>query len=50
MVVMAARPGRVVTTRSIELARPRRAEMEDEPAFHEHVRVLRSALRESHGT
>jgi NitT/TauT family transport system ATP-binding protein len=48
VVVMAPRPGRVVTTESVELARPRRHEMEDSPQFHEHVRRLRANLRESH--
>ena len=48
VVVMAPRPGRVVATREIDLPRPRQADMEDEPAFHDHVRALRAALRESH--
>jgi NitT/TauT family transport system ATP-binding protein len=50
VVVMAPRPGRVVTIEQIGLPRPRAREMEDEPAFHEHVRRLRSDLRETHAT
>jgi NitT/TauT family transport system ATP-binding protein len=49
VLVMAARPGRIVADRVIDLPRPRRPEMEDQPQFHEHVRVLRAALREHHG-
>ena len=48
VVVMAPRPGRVVTVEDIALPRPRTADLEDEPAFHEHVRRLRADLRESH--
>jgi NitT/TauT family transport system ATP-binding protein len=48
VVVMAPRPGRVVTIEDITLPRPRTPEMEDEPAFHEHVRRLRADLRETH--
>lgn len=46
VVVMASRPGRVAAIESIDLPRPRTPQMEDEPAFHEHVRRLRAALRE----
>jgi len=46
--VMASRPGRIAADRRIDLPRPRVPEMEDEPAFHEHVRQLRSDLREHH--
>ncbi len=46
--VMASRPGRVAGDRRIDLPRPRTPEMEDEPAFHEHVRQLRADLREHH--
>jgi len=49
VVLMAARPGRILTDRRVDLPRPRTAEMEDSPEFHEIVRVLRSDLRESHG-
>ena len=48
VVVMAARPGRVAATRSISLPRPRTADLEDAPEFHEHVRELRADLREHH--
>ena len=49
VVVMAARPGRVAAVERITLPRPRRAEVEDSAAFHEHVRRLRAGLREHHG-
>lgn len=48
VVVMAPRPGRVVTVEDVSLARPRSPEMEDDPVFHEHVSRLRTRLRESH--
>ncbi len=48
VVVMAPRPGRVVTVEPIGLGRPRTPEMEDDPAFHTHVRRLRDDLRDSH--
>ena len=48
VVVMAARPGRIAAERTIDLARPRTPEMEDEADFHEHVRMLRADLREHH--
>ena len=48
VVVMAARPGRIASERSIELPRPRTPEMEDDADFHEIVRMLRSDLREHH--
>jgi NitT/TauT family transport system ATP-binding protein len=48
VVVMAARPGRVAAVEEISLPRPRSADLEDAPAFHEHVRLLRSHLREHH--
>ncbi|MCU1361771.1 MAG: putative transporter ATP-binding protein [Ilumatobacteraceae bacterium] len=48
VVVMAPRPGRVVTIEDIDLPRPRTPDMEDDPTFHEHVRRLRSDLRETH--
>ncbi len=48
VVVMAARPGRVAAVEDITLARPRNPEMEDEQAFHDHVRRLRNDLRDHH--
>ncbi|MEO5902070.1 MAG: ABC transporter ATP-binding protein [Ilumatobacteraceae bacterium] len=48
VVVMAPRPGRVASERVIDLPRPRHAEMEDDPEFHEIVRALRADLREQH--
>ena len=48
VIVMAARPGRVATVEDITLARPRNPEMEDEPAFHDHIRRLRNSLRDHH--
>ena len=49
VVVMAPRPGRIATERTIDLERPRTPEMEDSAEFHEIVRVLRADLREHHG-
>jgi NitT/TauT family transport system ATP-binding protein len=48
VVVMAPRPGRVVAVEPIDLPRPRTAELEDDPVFHDHVRRVRGHLRESH--
>jgi NitT/TauT family transport system ATP-binding protein len=48
VVTMAPRPGRVASELVIDLPRPRSAEMEDDPAFHEIVRRLRTSLREQH--
>ena len=48
VVVMAARPGRIAVQRRIDLERPRTVEMEDDPAFHDIVRTLRTDLREHH--
>ncbi|MEO5723822.1 MAG: ABC transporter ATP-binding protein [Ilumatobacteraceae bacterium] len=49
VVVMAARPGRIASELVINLPRPRSSVMEDDPAFHEIVRILRTDLREHHG-
>ncbi len=48
VVVMASGPGRVGVERAIDLPRPRSPEMEDDPAFHEIVRVLRADLKDHH--
>jgi NitT/TauT family transport system ATP-binding protein len=48
VVVMAAGPGRIASEHRVDLPRPRRAEMEDQPAFHDIVRRLRADLREHH--
>lgn len=44
VVVMAPRPGHITAIEAIDLPRPRRRGIEDDPAFHEHVRRLRVAL------
>lgn len=46
VVVLSPRPGRIVGVEVIDLPRPRPAGIEDEPAFHDHVRRLRALLRE----
>lgn len=46
--VMAPRPGRIAADVTIDLPRPRRPEVEDEPRFHEIVRSLRAELRQHH--
>jgi NitT/TauT family transport system ATP-binding protein len=48
VLVMATRPGRIAAERQIELARPRAPSLEDDPEFHEVVRLLRADLREHH--
>jgi NitT/TauT family transport system ATP-binding protein len=48
VMVMAARPGRIAVERTIDLPRPRTPAMEDEPGFHEVVKVLRADLRDQH--
>jgi len=45
VLMMAAHPGRIVAEHRIELARPRRPDVEDCEAFHRHVRELRAELR-----
>lgn len=45
VVVMAARPGRIVAVERIGLPRPRREELEDGPEFLAHVRRVKDALR-----
>ncbi len=44
VLVMAPRPGRVVSIEPIDLPRPRVASMEDDPQYLEHVRSVRAAL------
>ncbi len=48
VMVMAARPGRIAAERTIDLPRPRTPAMEDDPGFHEVVKVLRADLRAQH--
>ena len=48
VMVMAPRPGRIAGERPIDLPRPRTPQMEDDPAFHEIVKVLRADLRDNH--
>ncbi len=48
VLVLAARPGRIVHRETIGLARPRKHVVEDSPLFHEHVTRLRHALRQGH--
>ncbi len=48
VVVMAARPGRIAAVEPISLDRARAPELEDTPAFHDHVRLLRAHLKDHH--
>jgi NitT/TauT family transport system ATP-binding protein len=48
VLVLAARPGRVVAEVAIPLPRPRRDDIEDSNDFHALVAELRHSLRESH--
>ena len=45
VVVLAARPGRIVAEEAVALPRPRDPNQEDSAPFHEHVRRIRAALR-----
>jgi NitT/TauT family transport system ATP-binding protein len=45
VLVFGGRPGRIIETVPITLARPRVETMEDSPEFVEHARVIRAALR-----
>jgi NitT/TauT family transport system ATP-binding protein len=47
VVVLNGRPGRVAQQITVELARPRRPEMETTPAFLAHTRAIRQALEVS---
>jgi len=47
VVVLSPRPGRIRTVETIDLPRPRPLGIEDEPAFHDHVRRLRAVLHEA---
>ena len=49
VVVLSDRPGRVVGIDSVDLPRPRHAELEDEPEFFELERRLRGHLHEGMG-
>jgi NitT/TauT family transport system ATP-binding protein len=44
VVVLAPRPGRVAAIERIDLPRPRHADQEDSPQFHDHVSRIRHAL------
>jgi NitT/TauT family transport system ATP-binding protein len=48
VVVLSARPGRVIDELVVDLPRPRRSEVEDSDAFVDHVRHLRHALRRAY--
>jgi NitT/TauT family transport system ATP-binding protein len=48
VVVLSARPGRVISSEQIDLPRPRLASFEDTPEFHRHTRAIRSALKAAH--
>ncbi len=45
VIVMGARPGRILAQERVELSRPRSASQEDTPEFLAHVRRVRAALR-----
>lgn len=49
VVVMAPRPGHITAIETIDLPRPRQRGIEDEPAFHDHVRRVRAALGRGRG-
>jgi NitT/TauT family transport system ATP-binding protein len=49
VLLMAPRPGRVVLDQRIDLPRPRRMEIEDDPRFHQLLSTVRAALREVSG-
>jgi NitT/TauT family transport system ATP-binding protein len=49
VVVMSARPGRIVGTVEIDLARPRSAETREEPRFADLIREVRRLLRRGGG-
>ena len=44
VVVMASRPGRIVTSVAIALPRPRALEMEFQKEFEEYSKIIRSAI------
>jgi NitT/TauT family transport system ATP-binding protein len=49
VVVLSARPGRVVGEERVSLGRHRTVEMEDSQAFIQHTRAVRALLQEAHG-
>ena len=49
VLVMSARPGRIVRTFDIPLAYPRDAAVRFSPAFAQHCGILSAALREAEG-
>lgn len=48
VVILSARPGRVVGDEEVDLPRPRVAAMEDSPEFHRRARAVRLALKTAH--
>ena len=48
VVILSARPGRVVGDEVVDLPRPRVAAMEDSPEFHRRARAVRLALKAAH--
>jgi NitT/TauT family transport system ATP-binding protein len=49
VIVMSARPGRIVATHQIELPRPRSLDMSFEPCFVQQVQQLRQQIAKESG-
>lgn len=47
VVVLSPRPGRIIHVEQIEIERPRRLGIEDQPQFHAHVSTIRRVLHEN---